>query len=542
MKNNFYRILSIILSLTMIFSVCGIAASADTTTFGENAYFVKNGGTGDGTSEANPAPTVYAAVETINKTLGKGDVANIYIMQREDWDASKGELIGKDSDGVVHTPEHEMAAWKVDGGAVPPHEAEIVIQAYDKNITTYLACSDKLGQNVSMVLGGPTTFKDITLVSVRVKTVGVEFAGNDVTFGEGTKYGYINKDAGWSASAWNGVVGNSTAIYNAAGDLRGTVTITDKVNVTYENEYISDSTNTSLYINNKTYSKYTYKEDYNLTFNNSNSAPIIYLGDGHTNTGIATFDKNFNINIKSADSVTVNGNTLPFTVNGGYQVIISGGATYTGDVSAMSNVTVNGGAWYITNESDDSDLLTFTDTAGTYAVKSGCAAVATDVLGNKYYSANGVLTLDAGEYTVDEYVEPVTKNYYVKYGGTGNGKSADSPVATVYDAVNLVNADNLGENDIANIYILQDEKWNTLNANDETKLVGKIDGAPTTVTHAITAWAENGNAVPNHKAQIVVQAYDASVKTHIAYSANIGQNVALQLGGPTTFKDIVIVC
>jgi len=537
-KNTFYKILSIVLSLTMIFSVCGIAASADDTSFGENAFFVINGGTGDGTSAASPAPSVYAAVETINKTLGEGDVANIYIMQRNDWNTH--------TDGV-----HGMTYWAAKPtdskiARVPEHKAQIVIQSYDTSVKTYLAFTEKLGQNTSMTLSGPTVFKDITLLSPRYAETGVEADGNDVTFAAGTTYAYYES---WSVPSGSGTfdanVKNRYALCAATGIYGETGNVTDDVNIIFENEF-KTHTNVDFYksaiiIDTKGNATYTYEKDVNLTLNNANMAPYIYLGDGHTTAGSTEIKGNFNIDIKAAESVNVLGYNRPFKA-GAYQVIISGGADYTGNIAEMSNVTVENGAWYITNESAFADLLSFTDTAGTYNVKSGYVAVATDAFGNKSYSSNGVLTVKSGEYTVDVYVEPITKNYYVKYGGTGNGRSADSPVATVYDAVELVNADKLGKNDIANIYILQDETWNTFNVNDETKVVGKVDGVNTTVPHAMTAWAPNGDAVPSHEARIVIQAYDKDVKTHLAFSANIGENKSLQMAGPTTFKDIVIVC
>lgn len=536
MKKSFYRIICIILSLTMIFSVCGITAGADDTSFGENAFFVLNGANGDGTSETNPAPSVYAVVETINKTLGEGDIANVYIMQRDDWNTHAA--------GV-----HNMTYWAAKPAdsniaRVPEHKAQLVVQSYDASVKTYLAFTEKLGQNTSMTLSGPTVFKNITLLSPRYAETGIEIAGNDAIFAEGTEYAYYES---WSVPSNSGTFNVKTryALYTATGIYGETDTVSEDVNLVLENEF-ETHTNADFYksaiiIDTKGNAKYTYEKDINITLNNANMAPYIYLGDGHSTAGFTEIKGNLNLDVKSAASVNVVGYNRPFTV-GGYQVLLSGGVDYTGNLSSMSNVTVTNGAWYITNESDHTDLLSFTDTAGTYNVKDGYIAVATDIFGEKSYSSDGVLVLKAGEYTVDVYVEPVTKDYYVKYGGTGDGRSAESPVATVYDAITLVNSDNLGKNDIANIYILQDDNWNKLNVNDETKLVGKIDDVNTSVPHAMTAWAPNGDSVPSHEARIVVQAYDKDVKTHLAFSANIGENKALMVAGPTTFKDIVIVC
>jgi hypothetical protein len=108
-------------------------------------------------------------------------------------------------------------------------------------------------------------------------------------------------------------------------------------------------------------------------------------------------------------------------------------------------------------------LISFTDKAGTYTVKEGYSVLAKDVDGTKYYSENGVLTLPAGDYNVDVGRKPITKDYYVINGGTGDGTSPETPAATVADVVTYMNkVDQLVENDTANIYIMQRSDWNTI--------------------------------------------------------------------------------
>ena len=79
MKNRFYKILSVILAVAMIFSVYSIVTTAIEPT--ENSsrvvdYYVKNGGTGNGTKDV-PAHTAQLVVqsygsETLNLAFHDG--------------------------------------------------------------------------------------------------------------------------------------------------------------------------------------------------------------------------------------------------------------------------------------------------------------------------------------------------------------------------------------------------------------------------------------------------------------------------------------
>ena len=120
MKNRFYKILSVILAVAMIFSVYSIVTTAIEPT--ENSsrvvdYYVKNGGTGNGKTVLDPAPTVAAVIDTINNVdnLTAIDIANVYIMQRDD--------IGTDAT--------KFTAWTAYGTKdVPAHTAQLVVQSY----------------------------------------------------------------------------------------------------------------------------------------------------------------------------------------------------------------------------------------------------------------------------------------------------------------------------------------------------------------------------------------------------------------------------
>ena len=92
MKMAFNKILSALLSLTLI--VCVFSVCVTLNVFASEKiydYYVGFGGMGDGTDINNPAPSVAAAVDTINTNgLTANDTANIYIVQ----DIAKPSVVG----------------------------------------------------------------------------------------------------------------------------------------------------------------------------------------------------------------------------------------------------------------------------------------------------------------------------------------------------------------------------------------------------------------------------------------------------------------
>jgi anionic cell wall polymer biosynthesis LytR-Cps2A-Psr (LCP) family protein len=67
MKKKLYKVLSVVLSVTLLLSVCFVSGAFNV--FAEESltdYYVGYGGTGDGSSKANMAPTVAEAIKTIN--------------------------------------------------------------------------------------------------------------------------------------------------------------------------------------------------------------------------------------------------------------------------------------------------------------------------------------------------------------------------------------------------------------------------------------------------------------------------------------------
>ena len=471
-------------------------------------YFAINGGTGDGRRADAPAASVRAAVEAaIEDGLEVGDTANVYIMQKN-W---------------TSTSEFTYWADVSVAGVMATHEFTVEVKPYDTSIITYLLFHNKANANEYLVLGGPTVFDDITLVNDRQNWDAIALLGNSATFRDGVKYASIGTSYGTSVKNYEGLV-TVTGYYNKKH------TVSDDFNLVFENAFKTadnDIKNSSIYLGGYGPETATYNVDANIVFNNPELSAYLNWGNMNAN-GSITYNKNVNIDIKAAAKL-VNNQIYATTVNvtGGIQFIVAKDTEFICDFTAYEYVTIGGGLYVLRKNTDVEDIITFTKKAGVYAVKEGYNVKATNANGDEFTSANGYITVPSGEYTITEYVPPVTYNYYVKNGGTGDGKTAETPAPTVYAAIETINADGLTANDTANIYIMQREDWN---------------GTEDAVENNITSWATQANIVPPaHEAHIVVQAYDVTITTYLAAHDTLGYNEWLYISGPTTFKNITIV-
>jgi len=126
--------------------------------------------------------------------------------------------------------------------------------------------------------------------------------------------------------------------------------------------------------------------------------------------------------------------------------------------------------------------------------------------------------------------EKVT-DYYVGYGGTGDGSSLSKMAPTVAKAIETINANGFVAGDTVNVWIVQD-----------IDSVARMD--QTTPYHNLAAW---GGTVPSHTAKIIVkplstnQSKNASIPTYLAMDPQVGQITQLAIGGPTEFQNLGIV-
>ncbi len=129
--------------------------------------------------------------------------------------------------------------------------------------------------------------------------------------------------------------------------------------------------------------------------------------------------------------------------------------------------------------------------------------------------------------------------YYVQYGGTGNGTEPTSPVATVADAVKLIN-EKYGAGDTVNVYIMQSEQRD-LNKGKKEDGTDYTIGYEKELVHGYTTWATRGS-IDAHKAKLIIKPYTTDSATYLvfgSYIADTGSN--LHFNGPTEIYNISLL-
>lgn len=424
MKKQLRTVCSLVLSLAILLSCFGLAASgAGTlrTAAAEHNYYVQNGGTGDGKTKETPAATVAAAIHTVNEDgLGAGDVANIYIMQRPDRFTYNNNLTYADK------PEHGLAAWTAENAVPETYTARLVVQPHPDNTgRTYLVTGNRAVSGHEMVVTGPTHFRDLYIISGWNQKA-IRLNGNNVTFSHTDKtsphFGYINN---WPMTGDSTIMlKQSMEIY--CGTMNGVLReqpVDIQFNFLLGTHSITGGSPLSPILLGGNKAAESYAEDVTLTFDivsgSSGGAPLVYFGNGYFPI---TYRKNLNLNVKSARELVLAERPGAVTINGAYQVIKDSKTLYTDwdarkdgsytsaptttNVEEFKNVTVKGGSYILTNYSSNSELLTFTETAGTYTVHSTAgyayaydAAQHPDTL---YYGSETLTVGGAGEYNVYE--------------------------------------------------------------------------------------------------------------------------------------------
>lgn len=554
MKSRLHKILSVVLSITMLLSVCFVANVVNATAAEKvTDYYVKGNGTGDGSSIDTPAPSVEAALKTMvaNGNLTADDTANIWIVQ----DAA--ELYGN-ADRT-----HNLAYW----GAPVEHENIINVKEHPNNTftggltCTYLIGSKILGTSGPIVIGGPTVFDNIRIVYPHKSNYSygtVVANGNDLTINNTVYFAYLN---GNSATDYTPEAGVTSLLVHQDNRLFSTkdamieeeeeqVIYTEPFTMTINKGFASTGTNAIMVGD----SNAIFKESVTIKADlKKNGTERIYIGNsGNYSTGVAAvYEKDINIKLRNTSSFNFNSGTNP-TVYGGINMIVSDTAGFRYKPADSSNNQLptiannkDGGPvrYWILNVSDSKyDNIDFYET-GKFKVPAGSAATATNkATGTKYESdANGVLDLSAeqGEYDVTVIqVKSKVYEYYVKGGGTGDGTSLGNPAPDVATVINYINDCRLTAEETATVYILQDIEKPTLTGPENS--VGSL--AP----HNMAAWG----ATVNHDAKIIVKPHpsnalkfnDTVKTTYLASSSLAGDSsILFKMGGPTEFQDLMLV-
>ena len=226
----------------------------------------------------------------------------------------------------------------------------------------------------------------------------------------------------------------------------------------------------------------TYNKDFTLIYNSPNNSETIYLAPASLSyeSNGTNFKAGLNLDFRASKGIVIGNSTagpgVTFGADSTVQIINS--TKNTIDYSAVED-TFPSATWIITNNTDVKDLLTFTETAGTYNIKSDYKVIATPVSdGEAIPSENGKLVLkNAGEYTltIEEGYDVNNDGRYdicdLVYTDSLVGKtSADADYNSVADK------DNDGDIDTTDIAIVKNEL-----------LTGKLYGTDTEYDKIITA-------------------------------------------------------
>ncbi len=169
---------------------------------------------------------------------------------------------------------------------------------------------------------------------------------------------------------------------------------------------------------------------------------------------------------------------------------------------------------------DTEGTITFSPSAGDTWMNTPGKYIAKHWYGNQYKEVMGIIN-----FTIKSDI----KDYYVKKGGEGDGRSADAPAGTIVDVVTTINADGHTEGDTVTVHVI-DSGEAALTKIDSDCVIGYNN---TTL-----------NQVPEHKATIKYTSYDENVRSrigHVNYQGANSNAQHLQLQGPSIFENIDIL-
>ena len=132
-------------------------------------------------------------------------------------------------------------------------------------------------------------------------------------------------------------------------------------------------------------------------------------------------------------------------------------------------------------------------------------------------------------------VSAANHNYYVKRGGTGDGRSVGSPACSVAYVTNSMYEDGLTAADTAYVYIIRSD-----GDTGNTQTLTSTDPINAAAWESVSA-LDDGVA-KNHTCKMVVQSYDTSNYSILAYYDKSNENKDCNLYGPTEFNYLQFLC
>ncbi len=414
MKSKIYKLLSILLTVMIVFTSCVIAVGvqANSGTSGiTKEYFVKMGSSGTGTEDA-PFGNIGAAVtKAVSDSYTTGDTVAVTILD----DGNDG-------------------ADTIDWGTFP--------ESYAFNLKVQTA-SGATAANIS--LPDKACFaSDIEFANVNVNAGGswparkVYFGGHNIVFGADTTlssdYVTYGKESG--------NVNFSAQKVQLKGALKGT---------------------TYIYLTNEVNGNVVRNEDVFLKLNSSNG--VVTLG---SNYGTTKYEGNVNFDLTGVGSVKLQdfGNAGGWTIDGALQILYKEGLSITNE-SLLTTYAPAGGIYKIVNDTGLANFIEFVPgTAGKYKIIADTEVYnfTVEQNGDKVDGAivkeggSTYIELDsAGTYTIKATKAPATKELFVKAGATGGEGTQDAPFGTIGKAVTYAVDNGYIAGDKVTVTIIDDE-------------------------------------------------------------------------------------
>ena len=399
MKNRFYKVLSIMMTLLMVFSVCscliGIVSAAETVT-----YYVKASGSdsAEGLTEATAFKTVSKAIAKANDAgLGEGDTVNLMVC------------------------EYPEVSW----GTGRNYSFNLVLESNDPDLRSWVSMSD------GFKFGGNTSFKNMKITPITT----VYYNNHSISVDEKCTFMATNVYLGSSASS----------------------TSTKPINVTL-GHFVSSK---NIRLTDKNASK-IYKEDVTFIVDNDLSTPTVQLASesGTTtfekNLNISIANSKTISFAKSGGDTDVKG-ALQVVVNSNIEILKEdkaalGGVNTTGGFYYITNATRVDD---ILNFTETAGTYTISDER--YSVK------AKDADDNEYVSENGVLVLPKpGEYVLTVKKEIENPVYYVsseKGSDDNDGLSAETPKQAINEVIRAAVEAGYWEGDTVTVNVIDNINW-----------------------------------------------------------------------------------
>ena len=413
MKQTFFKLLSIVLTLSLVFTCCMVAfnATAEETKKTVTYYISTNTVAGnDGLSSAKPLGSVNAVIAAVGDTCGEGDT--VYIKVAADKDTS---------DKVIPVP------WDENGNNV------IADHDYLLHISSASGSSAIIGDGTAVSFSGDITFSNIKINN--------PVSGTNFSLGNGNIR--FEKNAAWNSS-------NKPQFVTSLGAAP-----TKDFNLYFGIKTISSLVFGGVYNNLKFGATEADKVTATVTVDSGAAADFTFGDRGYSQNGgdhSTTYNyATFNFDLKTASSFSFSNYGKPyFTSNAAVQIIDStGNATITDAAKAyLAAKTTNDETpaplkyFIIRNPySFEKDLIQFTDTVGKFKVNedpSICEFVNKDYESIKVTpDADGYVTfITPGEYVLTVYKEANTTNtYYLSPNGSNAYTGIESAPFRTLDAL-----------------------------------------------------------------------------------------------------------